>query len=149
MSSTRLPKWVVFDFLGVIVPLGVRSGLSYVGVHTKRAVDDEMIELMRDLQSRGVALALASNSGKAWINSVWKKIENAPKIDKIITPEMGATKPSAEYFNHLIKELNAKPEEIFFVDDRQANCIGAEEAGIQAMWYQGDVLALRDTLNLK
>ena len=149
MSSIKAPAWAVFDFLGVIVPLGVRSGLSYMGVHTKHSVDPEMINLMRELQSQGIGLALASNSGKPWIESVWKKIEDAPKIDKIITPEMGAAKPAAAYFSHVIEELNAKPEEIFFLDDRQANCIGAEGAGIRAIWYQGDIAALRDELNLK
>lgn len=148
MSSTRLPKWVVFDFLGVIVPLGVRSGLSYVGVHTKHAVDGEMIELMRDLQREGVSLALASNSGKAWIDSVWKKIHDAPTIEQIITPDMGAAKPQSEYFMHVLDELKAQPKDIMFIDDRQANCIGAADAGIDAVWYQGDVAELRRHVGL-
>jgi HAD superfamily hydrolase (TIGR01509 family) len=119
-----------------------------MGVHTKHSVDLEMIQLMRDLQSRGTALALASNSGKPWIESVWKKIDDAPSIDTIITPEMGAAKPAVEYFSHLIEEIHAKPTEVFFVDDRQANCEAATQAGLQSYWYQGDVVALRQKLNL-
>ncbi len=148
MSSTKLPRWVVFDFLGVIVPLGVRSGLSYVGVHTKHAVDSEMIGLMQDLPRKGVSLALASNSGKAWIDSVWKKIDDAPTIAQLITPDMGAAKPQPEYFAHVLSVLKVPASEIVFVDDRQANCMGATDAGIDAVWYQGDVAELRRHIGL-
>lgn len=148
MSSTRLPRWVVFDFLGVIVPLGVHSGLSYLGVHTKQAVDVGMVGLMRDLQSQGVLLAVASNSGKGWIESVWEKIDNAPKLDRLITPEMGATKPNPEYFSYLLSEIRVKPAEVIFVDDRQANCEGASQAGMEVFWYQGDVKKLRKAIGL-
>lgn len=119
-----------------------------MGVHTKQSVDGEMIALMRDLQKKHVSLALASNSGKAWIDSVWKKIDNPPKIAKLITPEMGAIKPQPEYFAYLVRELGVQSADIVFVDDRQANCVGAKSTGIDAVWYQGDVTALRHHIGL-
>lgn len=148
MNSINLPNWVVFDFLGVIVPLGVRSGLSYMGVHTKQTVDLEIIELMHDLQKQGVLLALASNSGKAWIDTVWQKVNEAPKINALITPEMGAIKPQSEYFEYLVSELNVPAQSLVFIDDRQANCSAAVKAGMRAIWYQGDVVALRHAIGL-
>lgn len=130
------------------MPLGVHSGLSYLGVHTKQSVDMEMIKLMCDLQSKSVSLALASNSGKTWIESVWKQIDNAPTIHKLITPEVGAIKPEPAYFRYVLAEIQTKPSEVVFVDDRQVNCIAASEAGIDAFWYQGSVADLHKHLGL-
>jgi HAD superfamily hydrolase (TIGR01509 family) len=136
----------VFDFLGVIVPFGVSSGLSYLGLGKKQVVDERIVALMRDLADKDVHLAVASNSGLAWIESALSEVENMPAIDKIITPEDGALKPDVAYFQKLRLILDASVDTVLFIDDREVNCQAAKAAGFNAFWYHGEVGELRQML---
>lgn len=60
-----------------------------------------------------------------------------PYFKTITTSEMvGARKPQAQFFNHVLKSINAQPEECMVIgDDFEADIIGAENAGMQSIFF--------------
>jgi putative hydrolase of the HAD superfamily len=143
VSLVKKPKWVVFDFLGVLVPFGITSAVSYLGINQKHVVDDRLVEFMGELVEAGISLAVASNSGRAWIESVLDYTKDLPEIKAIITPEIGVIKPNEAYFRHVLSVLNAEPQAVVFIDDSQTNCEAAEKLGMRTFWYQANLADLK------
>ena len=58
-------------------------------------------------------------------------------FDKMfLSYEIGLRKPDAAIYEHVLNEVNLKPEETIFVDDSRANIKGAEKLGINCIWTQ-------------
>jgi putative hydrolase of the HAD superfamily len=61
-------------------------------------------------------------------------------FDKLfLSYEIGLRKPDAAIYNHVLNEINLKPEETIFVDDSRANIKGAEKLGINCIWTQNGI----------
>lgn len=52
---------------------------------------------------------------------------------KVISCNVGATKPDSKIYEAVLRSLNASPEECVFVDDRLCNIEGAHRMGIHAV----------------
>lgn len=98
------------------------------------------ITLATSLKSAGHRIGILSNTCEAH----WEFAANRFRIlgqifDPVITSyEVGSMKPSrAIYDAATVAVGNAKPDEIFFVDDRAENVEGAKQAGWQASLFQG------------
>nr|WP_255813712.1 HAD-IA family hydrolase [Acidaminobacter sp. JC074] len=50
----------------------------------------------------------------------------------VISSEIGVCKPSSMMYQQALTDLNLKPDEVIFVDDRPKNCLGAEKLGIKS-----------------
>ena len=63
--------------------------------------------------------------------------------------DIGAAKPSAAFFEHIVTDLGLAPDQLLFIDDQPVNVAGARSAGLAAeRWTHGDgVSRLRDILN--
>ena len=58
-----------------------------------------------------------------------------------ISCELGVAKPAGEFFRRILADLGAAPDEVFFVDDTEANVEGARRVGLRAMhWRHEDGL---------
>jgi len=62
---------------------------------------------------------------------------------------VGAAKPSAAFFEHVVADLDLAPGELLFLDDQPENVAGARAAGLEAEhWTHHDgVTRLRDLLD--
>lgn len=58
-------------------------------------------------------------------------------FNTVTTSEMvGARKPHADFFNHVLNEINAKPHECMVIgDDFGADILGAEKAGMPSIFF--------------
>ena len=54
----------------------------------------------------------------------------------VLSYEIGARKPAAEFFQHCQSRANAQPSECVFVDDLAANVEGAKAAGFHGIVYK-------------
>lgn len=53
--------------------------------------------------------------------------------------DIGAAKPSAAFFEHIVTDLALAPDELLFLDDQPGNVAGARDAGIAAeQWAHED-----------
>ena len=55
----------------------------------------------------------------------------------VLSHEVGALKPDARVFLHVLGRAQAKPSEILFVDDQAANVQAARQLGIEAFRFVG------------
>ena len=107
-----------------------------------------MRELIKSLKSQhGVGLFLLSNIS-TYFAAHSGEIEILKDFDKcIFSAVCGHVKPSKEIFEHLCRECGARPEECIFIDDSEKNVRGAENFGIKAYLFDGDVEKLKKYLD--
>ncbi len=77
------------------------------------------------------------------IDKHWGSLE--PYFDEILySAEIGMRKPNPKIFHHILKRLNARPEEAIFVDDFSENIKAAQELGLNAIQFYSREQAVQD-----
>ena len=103
-------------------------------------LNQELIDRIPDLP----ATYLATNQDRyrgEYIETLY-----APHVvDSFISYKMGVSKPSLDYFHHILRELKTPPENCVFIDDREDNILAARSVGIRGILFQ-DNLSLFDEL---
>ena len=100
-------------------------------------IDPELVELIKALK-KNYKIGLLSNSNAHWLREILKNYKLDTLFDAIvISQEVGFIKPHREIFEITLKELELKPEEIVFIDDREKNTKAAEEQGIKTIVFKG------------
>jgi len=86
------------------------------------------------LRTRGLELAIASNFD-ARLHSVCGGLAPLARISRrVVSSEVGFRKPSRSFYDALLAEISASPDEVLMVgDDLQNDGRGAESAGIRAV----------------
>lgn len=96
----------------------------------------EVIQLIENLRTR-YQLAILSNTESCHYEHLRA---NMPWL-QYFTPhflsyELRLTKPQPEIFLRVLQELNARPEECFFIDDKKENVRAAQNLGIPAHQFK-------------
>jgi epoxide hydrolase-like predicted phosphatase len=97
-------------------------------------LQDEMLELIRDLRATGILTSLLSNS--------WGARDGYPRHlfgelfdDVVISAEVGMRKPEERIFALAAKRLGVTPAEAVFVDDVEGNITAARALGFAAVHH--------------
>lgn len=94
------------------------------------SIDHDTLEVLLDLKAGGTRLALLSNAGRDF-GSYFRHGTLGDLFEQVfVSGELGTIKPSAEIFQHVMAELGVTPEEMVFIDNKEANVRGAEALGI-------------------
>jgi HAD superfamily hydrolase (TIGR01509 family) len=99
----------------------------------------EMLGVLQAIRDRGIPMGLLSNTNAAhW---EWIIRQNYPVVDGWFDPivlsyEVKAMKPNRLIYDHATNEAKVAASDIFFVDDRIDNVVGAEQAGWRAEPFQ-------------
>ena len=144
MSSTKRPSWVVFDFLGVIMPFGVGSVRSFMGSSRDSDFDSRVVEVIRVLHAKGYKIGLASNSRRRWVLPALQKAGINTLFDAIITPDDNVVKPEQEFYDLIIVRTKADASKIVFIDDRFRNMRAAQDRGLSAIQFSTYEALLKD-----
>lgn len=98
----------------------------------------ELIERLSTVQSR--TLSLASNQER-WrgthIASVYSDFTHFNQT--YFSYEIGYRKPEQGYFEFILNDLNANPDEVLFVDDTPENILAAETIGIRSICFENNL----------
>lgn len=90
-----------------------------------------------ELIARGVKLALFSNAPL----ELARALEGAPWLEsfpeKFFSCDLKAVKPERASYQVVLASIGAGPQDVVFVDDRPANVVGAQAAGITAFVFEG------------
>ena len=94
----------------------------------------EMIELVRTLKSRGYPVGLLSNV-TAHSAEIIKRHGGYDEFDfLVLSCDVGSNKPGPEIYHIALQKLgHILPENIVFLDDREANVRAANSAGLNAL----------------
>ncbi len=97
-------------------------------------LQDEMLELIRDLRGAGVRTGLLSNS--------WGARDGYPRHlfgdlfdDVVISAEVGMRKPEQRIFDLAVTRLGVTPAEAVFVDDVEGNITAARGLGFATVHH--------------
>lgn len=94
-----------------------------------------VIELIKELGSNGVKLAVLSNT----IEPHAKALRDAGLYDGFdhlfLSHEVGMRKPEASIYEHALAEIGISPEATIFVDDDPENVKAAEALGIRGIVF--------------
>ncbi len=82
---------------------------------------------------------LSNKYSMAVVSDAWPSLQNVFDVVNfkqyfdsfIISCEVGVTKPHSMMYESALEDLNLKPDEVVFIDDRIRNCNGAKNAGIK------------------
>lgn len=103
-----------------------------------------LVEYMESLRPR-YKVAMLSNLGSDSVVKFFTPGERKELFDAtIISGEVGMIKPHPEIYEYACQQLGVDVSEAVFVDDAEENCLGAREAGLQAIRYASLTQTIED-----
>lgn len=107
--------------------------------------NDPMIELMRDLRSRGLRMALLTNNVREW-EPRWRAMLPVDEIFEVVVDSafVGTRKPDPEIYELTLARLGGGigAAECLFVDDSDVNVATAAELGMTAVHFRSNEQAI-------
>lgn len=103
-------------------------------------IHEGAIDALRSLKSRGVRLAVISNTGKTWgrfLREVQGKVGMEGLFDhRTFSDEARIRKPAPAIFDQTLAALDVEPDAAVHVgDDVDADVAGAKDFGMRAVWF--------------
>ena len=93
-------------------------------------ISPEMVELVKELKSKGYNLYVLSNTSKPVVDA-FKNHEIFTYFDGfVLSYKIKMVKPYEGIYKYLLDTYNLKPEECLFIDDLEANMATANKLGI-------------------
>ncbi len=115
-------------------------------VDAPRELNTGMIDLLREIKSKGYKVGVLSNDTKEGAKIIREKGNLKNIADLIlVSAETGFAKPTKEAFLDFSDKLGVKPEEVVFIDDAQANIDAAKGIGFSVIKCD-EISNLRDQL---
>ncbi|HEX5526203.1 MAG TPA: HAD family phosphatase [Solirubrobacterales bacterium] len=105
--------------------------------------NEKMIELMRELKGRGLAMALLTNNVREW-EPLWRSMLPIDEIFETVVDSafVGCRKPEAKIYELTLERIGMPAENCLFIDDIGVNCEGAEAIGMNAIHFRDDEQAI-------
>ena len=102
-----------------------------------------MRDFVADCKFAGKKIYLLSNASFKQ-KLYWPKIPGHELFDgRIVSAEVSAAKPDRRIYEILLETYGLKAEECLFIDDMWYNVLGAIQAGLHAIVFDGDMDRLR------
>jgi len=106
--------------------------------------NERMVELMRDLRSRGHRMALLTNNVREW-EPLWRSMLPVDEIFELIVDSafVGMRKPEPEIYQLTLERLGyPPPAECLFIDDVEVNVEAARELGLATVHFRDNEQAI-------
>ncbi|HEX3239304.1 MAG TPA: HAD family phosphatase, partial [Solirubrobacterales bacterium] len=107
--------------------------------------NEQMIELMRELKSRGLTMAMLTNNVREW-EPLWRTMLPVDEIFEEIVDSafVGCRKPEARIYELTLERIGMKAEECVFIDDMLPNIEAARELGFVAVHFEDNQQAIAE-----
>ncbi|HEY6524830.1 MAG TPA: HAD family phosphatase [Solirubrobacteraceae bacterium] len=108
--------------------------------------NEPMIGYMRELRERGYKLAICTNNVREWEHR-WRAMLPVEEIFDVVVDSafVGTRKPEPRIYELTLEALGVQAGSALLIDDIEANCTGARDLGINAVWFQSSEQAIADT----
>jgi putative hydrolase of the HAD superfamily len=107
--------------------------------------NEEMIELMRELKTDGLKMAMLTNNVREW-EPLWRSMLPVDEIFEEIVDSafVGCRKPEPRIYELTLERIGMPADACLFVDDLQPNIEGAEAAGMKAVHFRDNGQAIAE-----
>lgn len=97
--------------------------------------NDEIVSLIKTLRAQGKRVVCASNTfAPHW--DILERMGALALFDKAYAShEMGVSKPSRQFFEHILAKEKAEAGKTYFVDDYEENIVQASSLGMKCLLY--------------
>lgn len=120
----------------VAVITGVSEAETATAFMQEHAINKELVGYIRMTLKPQYKIGLISNIGREWIQDFFDEHELHDLFDVVVmSSEEGITKPNPLIFDRAAERIGFAPDECLFIDDRQENCDGAQQAGMRSLLY--------------
>ena len=100
-------------------------------------VDLALVETIGELRASRMKCVLATNQEKYRLEYMKREMGFKSIFDKIYSSNfIGFKKPATEYYDYVLNDLKADPNDVIFYDDSQENIDSAKVLGINANLYR-------------
>ncbi|NLC54704.1 MAG: HAD family phosphatase [Erysipelothrix sp.] len=111
--------------------------------HLHKLPNHEMTQLVKDLKARNYGIYLCSNAA-ARFYSYMDNYEVFKYFDDLtISADLKISKPNPEIYNHILDKHQLDPKTCLFIDDINANIVGANNVGIAGYHFNGNTKLFR------
>ena len=96
----------------------------------------EMLAWQLRLKERGIRTAILSNMGDNVLANMQRTFDWLPRFDVLVwSYQLRMAKPEPAIYLHVLKELDVRPEEALFLDDKLVNVEAARALGMIALEF--------------
>ena len=107
-----------------------------------------LVERIKELRQH-YKVGLLSNIGRDWINDFFTAHQIEELFDAtVLSGEVGMTKPHPLIYEMMAEKLGVEPEACVMIDDIEANCIGAQVAGMKSVHFVSNDQLHKDFVKL-
>jgi HAD superfamily hydrolase (TIGR01509 family) len=125
------------DFIDELAHLGEVSREKVLQYTEDYHPNEELLDFIKQSLKPSLKIAIISNAGQDWVLRILGE-ENLKLFDDIILSyKVALIKPQAEIYEMSARNLGVQEEECVFIDDILRYCQGAEQVGMNSIWYQG------------
>jgi putative hydrolase of the HAD superfamily len=98
-----------------------------------------VIPLLEQLSSAGITLACFTNDTSEW-SAILRHRFGLDRYLKhwYVSAELGVRKPDPQAYKAVLRDLDADPSTILFIDDRGPNLLPAQTLGLQTALFTSD-----------
>ena len=99
--------------------------------------EPNIADCLTDLKARGYVLGIGTNMTLDWQMAKLQKLELTDCFSYILSSEeAGCEKPDPRFFRLCAQKAGMEPAECLFIGDSlKGDVLGAENAGMRALWY--------------
>jgi putative hydrolase of the HAD superfamily len=107
--------------------------------------NQELIDYMRSLRSRGYAMAICTNNVREW-EPLWRAKLPVDEIFDVVVDSgfVGLRKPDPKIYELTLHQLGVEPSAALLVDDIEENCQAARDLGMAAVRFRSNDQAIEE-----
>jgi putative hydrolase of the HAD superfamily len=138
-ALTGVEYWrAVASHAGVEFDVAQMLGLMAADIDVWTKLNQPMVDWAARLQCAGIRTGVLSNIGDCIGEGIVARLPWLANFDHCTwSYELKLAKPDPEIYRKTAEALNAAPEEILFIDDREENIAAAAALGFQTLHYTG------------
>jgi len=134
-SQTNIGVVSYTDFLTAISEMSAKSPGEVDREISNNVPNAELFAYIKQLNA-SYKIGMLSNASDDWMSDLFEPSQTALFDVIALSYEMKFTKPMAEAYATVAERLNVEVDECVFIDDQERYITGAQEAGMQAIWYK-------------
>lgn len=110
-----------------------------------------VVEFISALKARGIRMGVGSDMTADWQLKKLDRLSILDDLDFVVTSEEAAVeKPGIRLFQLCAQKAGCRPEECLFIGDNlKKDVLGAQAAGMKALWFQPNAAEAAKVSNVK
>lgn len=125
------------DFNDGLAKLGGVNRETVLGFTENYEPNIELLNYLKKELKPKYKIGIISNAGEDWVLKILGGDYKNLFDDIVLSYKVGLIKPEPEIYEMSARNLGVKEEECVFIDDILRYCQGAEQVGMNSIWYQG------------